>query len=197
MFALEPPQRLAFFTLRVTRSWFARHAGIAPLRQNCTIRQDVEIWGNSSYTFRSGRRWLGTSDPTQRKGVDVRTIKWVTVAVAIVAAMWLAVPALAQQYPPRPNGGTEGAGEERGGQAEGTGAERGGVEAGELAFTGADLTMYVVIGLVAVGSGILILRRAKLNRANSSLENRFPPKGNQAVPQSWNSRPVRRRRLHD
>jgi hypothetical protein len=97
----------------------------------------------------------------------VRTMKWVTVALAMAAALWIAAPALAQQYPPRPGGETEGAGDERGGQAEGTGAERGAVEAGELAFTGADLTMYVVIGLVAVGSGILILRRAKLNRANN------------------------------
>lgn len=95
----------------------------------------------------------------------MRTMKWVTVVLAMVAALWIAAPALAQEYPPRPGGGAEGEGEERGGAAEGAGEESG--AAGELAFTGADLTMYVVIGLVAVGSGILILRRAKLNRANN------------------------------
>jgi hypothetical protein len=94
----------------------------------------------------------------------MRTMKWVTVVFAMVAALWIAAPAMAQQYPPRPGGETEGAGDERGGQAEGAGEDAG--VAGELAFTGADLTMYVVIGLVAVGSGILILRRAKLNKEN-------------------------------
>jgi hypothetical protein len=94
----------------------------------------------------------------------MRTMKWVTVVVAMVAALWIAGPAMAQEYPPSPAPGGEGAGEERGGgEAEGAGEE----QAGELAFTGADLTMYVVIGLVAVGSGILILRRTKLNKANS------------------------------
>jgi hypothetical protein len=95
----------------------------------------------------------------------MRTMKWVTVVVAMVAALWIAGPAMAQEYPPSPEPGAEGAGEERGGgAAEGAGEEAG---AGELAFTGADLTMYVVIGLVAVGSGILILRRTKLNKANN------------------------------
>ena len=93
----------------------------------------------------------------------MRTMKWVTLVLAMVAALWIAGPAMAQEYPPSPEPGAEGAGEERdGGEAEGAGEE-----AGELAFTGADLTMYVVIGLVAVGSGILILRRTKLNKANS------------------------------
>jgi hypothetical protein len=94
----------------------------------------------------------------------MRTMKWATVVMTMVAALWIASPALAQQYPPRPGGETEGAGEERGG-VEGTDDDD--ATAGELAFTGADLTMYVVIGLVAVGSGILILRRAKLHRANN------------------------------
>jgi hypothetical protein len=95
----------------------------------------------------------------------MRTTKWVTVVLAMVAALWVAGPALAQEYPPSPEPGAEGAGEERGGgEAEGAGEEAG---AGELAFTGADLTMYVVIGLVAVGSGILILRRTKFNKANN------------------------------
>jgi hypothetical protein len=93
----------------------------------------------------------------------MRTMKWVTVVLAMVAALWIAGPALAQEYPPSPRPGGEGAGEERG-DAEGAGEE---AEAGELAFTGADLTMYVVIGLVAVGSGILILRRTKFNKANN------------------------------
>jgi hypothetical protein len=94
----------------------------------------------------------------------MRTMKWVTVVLAMVAALWIAGPASAQ-YPPSPEPGAEGAGEERGGgAAEGAGEEAG--AGGELAFTGADLTMYVVIGLVAVGSGILILRRVKLNKAN-------------------------------
>lgn len=96
----------------------------------------------------------------------MRTMKWVTVVLAMVAALWIAGPAMAQEYPPSPEPGAEGAGEERGGgAAEGAGEESG--TAGELAFTGADLTMYVVIGLVAVGSGILILRKAKVNKANS------------------------------
>jgi hypothetical protein len=94
----------------------------------------------------------------------LRTMRWVTVVVAMVAALWIAGPVVAQEYPPSPEPGAEGAGEERGGgQAEGAGEEAG---TGELAFTGADLTMYVIIGLVAVGSGILVLRRTKLNKAN-------------------------------
>jgi hypothetical protein len=94
----------------------------------------------------------------------VRTMRWVTVVVAMVAALWIAGPAVAQEYPPSPEPGGEGAGEERGGgEAEGAGEEAG---TGELAFTGADLTMYVIIGLVAVGSGILVLRKTKLNKAN-------------------------------
>jgi hypothetical protein len=107
-------------------------------------------------------------DPYRLKGVGVRTIKWVTVVFATVAMLWVAAPVLAQYPPsPSPGGGAQGAGEERGGgAAEGAGEQRG-AEAGELAFTGADLTMYVVIGLVAVGSGILILRRARVNRANN------------------------------
>ena len=95
----------------------------------------------------------------------MRTMKWMTVIFTMVAAMWIIGPALAQKYPPRPTGEREGGGSERDGTAEGTGGEAGAT--GELAFTGADLTMYVVIGLVAVGSGILILRRSKLNKANS------------------------------
>jgi hypothetical protein len=94
----------------------------------------------------------------------MRTMRWVTVVLAMVAALWIAGPAMAQ-YPPSPEPGAEGAGEDRGGAAEGAGEEAG--AGGELAFTGADLTMYVVIGLVAVGSGILVLRRAKLNKENS------------------------------
>ena len=94
----------------------------------------------------------------------MRTMRWVTVVVAMVAALWIAGPAVAQEYPPSPGPGGEGAGEERGGgEAEGAGEEAG---AGELAFTGADLTMYVIIGLVAVGTGILVLRRTKLNKAD-------------------------------
>jgi hypothetical protein len=91
----------------------------------------------------------------------MRTIKLVTVSLAMLAMLWLAGPAMAQDpYPPdNPGGGVGGAGEGRGdngvsGEGEG------------LPFTGAEITMYSIIGLGAVGTGVLILRRTR-TKANA------------------------------
>ena len=92
----------------------------------------------------------------------MRTIKLVTVALAMLAMLWLAGPAAAQDpYPPDnpPGGGVGGANQGRDGEVSGV------VESDDdgdgLPFTGAEITMYSVIGLGAIGTGVLILRRTR------------------------------------
>jgi hypothetical protein len=94
----------------------------------------------------------------------MRTIKLVTVAFAMLAMLWLAGPAAAQDpYGPDnpPGGGVGGANQGRDG-GEVSGVSESDEDDGEgLPFTGAEITMYSVIGLGAIGTGVLILRRTR------------------------------------
>jgi hypothetical protein len=97
------------------------------------------------------------------------------VALLVAAFMSLGGAALAQQYPPDVGGAGGGQGEvdgdddgALGGAEEGAGAAEGGQ--GNLAVTGAEVTMYVLIGLGAIGLGTLIVRqtRTKTNSPSHS-----------------------------
>jgi LPXTG-motif cell wall-anchored protein len=87
----------------------------------------------------------------------MRTIKIAAVAVATLALLWLAAPAMAQQDPYPPGGGVEGANEGRDGNVSGSTSEA----EGNLPFTGAEITLYSAVGLGAIGAGVLILRRTR------------------------------------
>lgn len=86
----------------------------------------------------------------------MRTIKILAVAVATLALLWLAGPAMAQQDPYPPGGGVEGANEGRNGDVSGSSEAE-----GDLPFTGAEITLYSAVGLGAIGAGVLILRRTR------------------------------------
>ena len=86
----------------------------------------------------------------------MRTIKILAVAVATLALLWLAGPAMAQQDPYPPGGGVEGANEGRNGDVSGSNEAE-----GDLPFTGAEITLYSAVGLGAIGAGVLILRRTR------------------------------------
>jgi LPXTG-motif cell wall-anchored protein len=89
----------------------------------------------------------------------MRTIKILAVAVATLALLWLAGPAMAQQDPYPPGGGVEGENQGQDGQ---DGNVSGSTEAeGDLPFTGAEITLYSAVGLGAIGAGVLILRRTR------------------------------------
>ena len=90
------------------------------------------------------------------KGVVMRTMKIMAVAIATLALLWLAGPAMAQQDPYPPGGGVEGEDEGRNGNVSGTTDADGG-----LPFTGAEITLYSAVGLGAIGAGVLILRRTR------------------------------------
>jgi hypothetical protein len=90
----------------------------------------------------------------------MRTIKLVTVALAMLATLWLAGPATAQDpYPP--GGGVEPANQGRDGNVSGATESDADADGDSLPFTGAEITMYSVIGLGAIGTGVLILRRTR------------------------------------
>jgi LPXTG-motif cell wall-anchored protein len=86
----------------------------------------------------------------------MRTIKILAVAVATLALLWLAGPAMAQQDPYPPGGGVEGGNEGRNGDVSGSDEAE-----GDLPFTGAEITLYAAVGLGAIGAGVLILRRTR------------------------------------
>jgi LPXTG-motif cell wall-anchored protein len=89
----------------------------------------------------------------------MRTIKILAIAVATLALLWLAGPAMAQQDPYPPGGGVEGANEGREGNVSGVSSSTD--SEGELPFTGAEITLYSAVGLGAIGAGVLILRRTR------------------------------------
>lgn len=97
---------------------------------------------------------------TSPKGVAMRTIKILAVAVATLALLWLAGPAMAQEDPYPPGGGVEGANEGRDGNVSGSTDDADDAEGG-LPFTGAEITLYSAVGLGAIGAGVLILRRTR------------------------------------
>jgi LPXTG-motif cell wall-anchored protein len=84
----------------------------------------------------------------------MRGIRTCLVVAAVVGLLLLALPAQAQtggniQQPRNPN-------------VQDITDEQGAVEEGEtLPFTGADITLFVVIGLAAIGSGALIIRKSR------------------------------------
>jgi hypothetical protein len=104
----------------------------------------------------------------------MRSIRLVLVGCLVAAAMGLAGSALAQttgsaEQPPDDVLGeqigneTQPGGDERGPSVLGdvTPSERGAA----LPFTGADLTLFVLAGAIAVGAGITLVRRARGSRA--------------------------------
>jgi LPXTG-motif cell wall-anchored protein len=91
------------------------------------------------------------------KGVAMRTIEILAVAVATLALLWLASPAMAQQDPYPSGGAVEDANEGRDGNVSGSTDEA----EGGLPLTGAEITLYSAVGLGAIGAGGLILRRTR------------------------------------
>jgi LPXTG-motif cell wall-anchored protein len=87
----------------------------------------------------------------------VRVAAFALLLVALMSVMFAGVAAA--QTDPYGNGGPDVDAE-----VIGTGEERGDDVAGDstLPFTGADLTLYVAIGALAIGSGVWLVRR---NRA--------------------------------
>jgi len=88
----------------------------------------------------------------------VRVAAFALLLVALMSVMFAGVAAA--QTDPYGNGGPGGDGE-----VIGTGEERGNGEVAggdsTLPFTGADLTLYAVIGAFAIGAGVLLVRRSR------------------------------------
>ena len=88
----------------------------------------------------------------------MRRFRMLLIAAAAVGLLLLAVPAHAQQrisggnleQPKNPN--IQGITEDRGVADD---------ESGSLPFTGADITLFVVIGLAAIGTGAVIVRKTR------------------------------------
>lgn len=103
----------------------------------------------------------------------MRSLRLLAVALLIGAFMSLGGFALAQEYPPDVGGTGQGQGEvddddgALGGAEEGAGAAEGGQ--GNLAVTGAEVTMYVLIGLAAIGIGTLIVRQTRTKADSPTL----------------------------
>ena len=88
----------------------------------------------------------------------MRRFRMLLIAAAAVGLLLVAVPAHAQQrisggnleQPNNPN--IQGITEDRGVADN---------ESGSLPFTGADITLFVVIGLAAIGTGAVIVRKTR------------------------------------
>ena len=106
------------------------------------------IWGYSKCTM----RWY--TEPADNEGTqEGATVRRVltTVTAAVMAVFWLALPAIAQQYPPYPP--------QPGGDPGTTGGSAAG--GGDLAFTGTNVTVWLVVAALAivVGAVIVVLAR--------------------------------------
>lgn len=101
----------------------------------------------------------------------MRSLRLLAVALLIGAFMSLGGFALAQEYPPDVGGTGQGEVDDDdgalGGAEEGAGAAEGGQ--GNLAVTGAEVTMYVLIGLAAIGLGTLIVRQTRTKADSPTL----------------------------
>lgn len=101
-----------------------------------------------------GQRIPGQRSGERGEDSRMRVVKRLLVVAAVVGLLMLALPAHAQtggniQQPRNPN--IQGISDERGAVEEG----------GALPFTGADITLFVVIGLAAIGTGAVIIRKSR------------------------------------
>ena len=99
----------------------------------------------------------------------MRSLRSVAVIALVFALMSISGVALAQ-YPPNPprvQSGGEGPTMNTPRVLGGTEDLGGGTDGSVLPFTGADIMLFVVIGALAVGSGIVILRRTRSSRMAS------------------------------
>ena len=93
----------------------------------------------------------------RREGWTMRRVNRLLALGVLVGLLMLALPASAQQ---RISGGN--LQEPRNPNIQGITEERGVTSEGDtLPFTGADITLFVVIGLAAIGTGAVIMRRSR------------------------------------
>jgi hypothetical protein len=95
---------------------------------------------------------------SERRRAGMRMVNKLLVVAAVVGLLMVALPAYAQQ---RISGGN--LQQPRTPKIQGITEDRGVTnDGGALPFTGADITLFVVIGLTAIGTGAVIIRRSRL-----------------------------------